>query len=419
MKKQFSLVFFTLLAVSILGALPFYFSGSIPNFTDAVFESISGFTTTGATILKDIEALPNSLLFWRTLTQWLGGMGILLLVTGSFRVQKKEIIRILLSIYAALTALQFILLTISGMNRFDALTHSMSTMSTGGFSIRNSGIAYYNNAAAEWICVFFMFLSGINLFLVWRLFFRKADDIIRNTETKVYAGIILIAAAIVTASLFFQSSANTLSLDKALPFDKALFFDKTLPFYKALYFDKTMSFPTAIRQAFFHVTSTISTCGFFNADYNYWPSAAQGVIFFLLLTGGCSGSAAGGIKVIRHVVLSKQTANEMKRFIYPRGIFDIPLDGKSGNKKAVHTAAGFIFLYILILFLTAMLVSLSGTDIFDSFKTALVCLGNAGLGLSAADFPVYVKWGLCLVMITGRLELWALLVIFSGVFKRK
>jgi trk system potassium uptake protein TrkH len=413
MKKQLLLVFFTLLAVSVLGALPFYFSGYISNFTNAVFESVSGFTTTGATILKDIEALPNVLLFWRALTQWLGGMGILLLVSGSFRLQKKEIIRILLSFYAVLTALQFILLVIFGMNWFDALTHSMSTISTGGFSIRNSGIAYYNNAAAEWICVFFMFLSGINFFLIWRLLFRKSDDIIRNTETKVYTGIILIAAAIVTASLFLQSSPNTLSIDKALPFDEALFHNK------ALFFNKAISFPTAIRQAFFHVTSTISTCGFFNLDYDFWPSAAQGVIFFLLLTGGCSGSAAGGIKVIRHAVLSKQTANEMKRFIYPRGIFDIPLDGKSGNKKTVQASAGFIFLYFLILFLTAMMVSISGTDIFDSFKTALVCLGNAGLGLPAADFPAYVKWGLCLVMIMGRLELWALLIIFSGVFNRK
>jgi len=392
-----------LLVVSVLGALPFYFSGYIPNFTDAVFESISGFTTTGATILKDIEALPNVLLFWRALTQWLGGMGILLLVSGSFRVQKKEIIRILLLIYAALTALQFILLTIFGMNWFDALTHSMSTISTGGFSIRNNGIAYYNSPAAEWVCVFFMFLSGINFFLIWRFLFRKSDDIIRNTETKVYAGIILIASAIAAISIFF--------LRKPPPSD--------LCFIIPPYYYKDISFAEAIRQAFFHVTSTISTCGFFNAGLDYWPSLAQGVIFFLLLIGGCSGSAAGGIKVVRHVVLCKQTANEMKRFIYPRGIFDISLNGKSGNKKAVHTAAGFIFLYFFILFLTALLVSSSGTDVFDSLKTALVCLGNAGLGLSAAGFPAYVKWGLCLVMIMGRLELWALLVIFSGVFKRK
>jgi trk system potassium uptake protein TrkH len=395
MKKQFSLVFFILLVVCFSGALPFYFSGSIPNFTDAVFESVSGFTTTGATVLKDIEALPRVLLFWRALTQWLGGMGILLLVIDSFRVQKKDVLRILLPSYAALTVLQFILLAVFGMNWFDALTHSMSTMSTGGFSIRNSGIAYYNSAAVEWVCVFFMFLAGVNLLIVWLLFRGRAYSVIRHTETKVYAGIILIAAVIVTAAILTHGSLKDVSLIK------------------------DASFGTALRQAFFHVTSTISTCGFLNTDYSLWPSAAQGVFFFLLLIGGCSGSAAGGIKVVRHVILSKQMANEMKRFIYPRGVFDIALDGRSGNKKAVHPAAGFIFLYFLILFFTAILVSTSGLDVFDSFKIALVCLGNTGLGLYAADFPAYVKWGLCLVMIAGRLELWAVLVLFTGIFRRR
>ena len=385
MRKQFSLVFFILLAVCFLGALPFFFSGFIPNFTDAFFESVSGFTTTGATVLKDIEALPNALLFWRALTQWLGGLGILLLVIESFRIQKKETLRVLPAIYASLTALQFILLVIFGMDWFDALTHSMSTISTGGFSIRNSGIAYYNNAAAEWVCVPFMFLSGINLSLVRQAFQGKVKIALRSTETRIYTGIILIASVIVTSAIFAQGS----------PFDKA------------------------VRQAFFHVTSTISTCGFFNTNYNFWLPLAQGVIFFLLLIGGCSGSAAGGIKVVRHAVLSRQTANEMKRLIYPRGIFDIPLDGKSGNKKAVHPAAGFIFLYFLVLFFTALLVSSSGMEVLDSLKTSLVCLGNTGLGLNAADFPAYVKWGLCLVMIAGRLELWAVLVILSEVFRRR
>jgi trk system potassium uptake protein TrkH len=403
MKKQFSLVFFILLAVCLLGALPFYFSGSIPNFTNAVFESVSGFTTTGATVLKDIEALPNWLLFWRALTQWLGGIGILLIAVGSFRMQKKEVIRILLSIYAALTALQFILLTIFGMGWFDALTHSMSTISTGGFSIRNDGIAYYYSAAIEWVCVFFMFLAGINFWLIWLLFFRRADNVIRNTETRAYTGITLVAG-IVIAAILLQAS----------PWLKEAFLNNKSPpieFYYALHM--------AVRQAFFHVTSTISTCGFFNVYDSYWPAAAQGVIFFILLIGGCSGSAAGGIKVVRHVILSKQMANEMKRYIYPRGVFDIPIDGKSGNKKAVHSAAGFIFLYFLILFLTAMLVSLSGTDVFAAFKTALVCLGNTGLGLPAADFPAYVKWGLCFVMITGRLEIWAVVLLLNRDFWRR
>lgn len=385
MKKYFLLVFFAWLGVCFLGAIPYYYSGYITNFTDAVFESVSGFTTTGATVLKDIEALPNALLFWRALTQWLGGLGILLLVIESFRIQKKETLRVLPAIYASLTALQFILLVIFGMDWFDALTHSMSTISTGGFSIRNSGIAYYNNAAAEWVCVPFMFLSGINLSLVRQAFQGKVKIALRSTETRIYTGIILIASVIVTSAIFAQGS----------PFDKA------------------------VRQAFFHVTSTISTCGFFNTNYNFWLPLAQGVIFFLLLIGGCSGSAAGGIKVVRHAVLSRQTANEMKRLIYPRGIFDIPLDGKSGNKKAVHPAAGFIFLYFLVLFFTALLVSSSGMEVLDSLKTSLVCLGNTGLGLNAADFPAYVKWGLCLVMIAGRLELWAVLVILSGVFRRR
>jgi len=403
MRKQFSFVFFILLVACFLGALPFFFSGYIPNFTDAFFESVSGFTTTGATVLKDIEALPAALLFWRALTQWLGGLGILLLVIESFRLQKKETLHILPSIYTALTLLQFTLLAVFGMNMFDALTHSMATMSTGGFSIRNNGIAYYNNAAAEWICVPFMLLSGINLSLFRQTFLGKAKNILRSTETRVYTGIILIATVIVTAAVFAQGSA----------FGKAASFNNASSFYKAV------SFPAAVRQAFFHVTSAISTCGFFNADYNFWPSAAQGVIFFLLLIGGCSGSAAGGIKVVRHAVLSRQTTNEMKRFIYPRGIFDIPLDGKSGNKKAVYPAAGFIFLYFLILFFTALIVSSSGMEVLDSLRTALVCLGNTGLGLNAADFPAYVKWTLCLVMIAGRLELWAVLVILSGVFRRR
>ncbi|WP_461247539.1 TrkH family potassium uptake protein [Treponema sp. R6D11] len=397
MRKQFTLVFLALLVICLLGALPFFFSNYIPNFTDAFFESVSGFTTTGATVLKDIEALPRALLFWRALTQWIGGLGVLLFVTRSFQNQKKEALYILPIIYAALTALQFLLLSVFGLGWFDALTHSMCTMSTGGFSVRNGGIAHYGNAAAEWVCVLFMFMSGINLTLVWRTFRGKAENVFRNTETRVYAGIILIAAVIVAAVIFTQSATTA----TAEPLNRAA------------------SLTTAARQAFFHVTSAISTCGFYNADYNIWPSAAQGVIFFLLLIGGCSGSAAGGIKVVRHVVLSRQSGNEMKRFIYPRGIFDIPLDGKSGNKKAVYPAAGFLFLYFLVLFLTALLVSSSGIDVFDSFKTALVCLGNTGLGLCVADFPAYVKWGLCLVMMAGRLELWAVLVILSGVFSRK
>jgi trk system potassium uptake protein TrkH len=234
-----------------------------------------------------------------------------------------------------------------------------------------------------------MFLAGLNFSLLWLLLRGKPSNILRNSEARAYAGIILFAGAIVTIAILPQ----------------------------------TPSFLTALRQGFFHVTSFISTSGFYAADYNLWPSAAHGVLFFLLFIGGCSGSAAGGIKVIRYVILLKQTRNEMRRIIYPRGVFSIQLDGKSGKKDAVYSVTGFVFLYFVTLFFTALLVSTSGADVLDSLNTALICQGNIGLGLGGLKpfplFPAYVKWGLCLAMIMGRLELWTVLVLFTGDFWRK
>jgi len=399
MKKQLSLVFFTWLGVCLLGALPFYYSGYFANFTDAVFESVSGFTTTGATVLRDIEALPAWLLFWRSIIQWIGGMGILFTIAkfpffskGGFQSRKTENIIILLSVYIALTALQFILLFIFGMNWFDALTHSFSTMSTGGFSVRGSSIAYYNSPAIEWIFVFFMFLAGVNLAFIWRIFNGRTESVMRNSEARTYTGIVFLAVAVITVAIFPQSP----------------------------------SFSAALRQAFFQVTSIISTTGFYSANFNTWTYVAQGVLFLLLFIGGCSGSTAGGVKVIRYVILSKQTVNEMKHLVYPRGVFDFKLDGKDGSKKTVYGAIGFLFLYFLIVFLASLLVGSSGADVFTSFNTALICQGNIGLGMGEVgafmpfpDFPAYVKWGLCLVMLMGRLELWIVFALFTKEFWRR
>jgi len=399
MKKQLSLVFFTWLGVCLLGALPFYYSGFFANFTDAVFESVSGFTTTGATVLRDIDTLPGWLLFWRSIIQWIGGMGILFTIAkfpffskGGFQSRKTENIIILLSVYIALTALQFILLFIFGMNWFDALTHSFSTMSTGGFSVRVSSIAYYNSPAIEWVCVFFMFLAGVNLSFIWRIFNGRAESVMRNSEARTYTGIVFLAAVVIAIATFPQ----------------------------------TPSFSTALRQAFFQVTSIISTTGFYSANFNTWAYVAQGVLFLLLFIGGCSGSTAGGVKVIRYVILSKQTVNEMKHLVYPRGVFDFKLDGKDGSKKTVYGAIGFLFLYFLIVFLASLLVGSSGADVFTSFNTALICQGNIGLGMGEVgafmpfpDFPVYVKWGLCLVMLMGRLELWIVFALFTKEFWRR
>jgi trk system potassium uptake protein TrkH len=409
MKKYFSIFFPALLGGCFLGAFPFYFSGFFPDFTSAFFESVSGFTTTGATVLINIDELPGWLLLWRAITQWIGGIGILLVfvqlpvfTANGFQLKKIEVTDLehkgftprlfrhsfkIILIYVSLTALQTVLFVIFGMGWFDALTHSFSTMSTGGFSIRSGGIAYYNSAAIEWVCIIFMFLAGFNFSLIWLFFSGKRKSVFKNSEARAYTGIILTAAVIITASILRQSP----SLERA------------------------------VRQAFFHAVSFISTTGFYSVDYTGWPSPAQGVLFFLLFIGGCSFSAAGGIKVIRYVILSKQTWNEMKRLVHPRGIFNICLDGKSGNKRAVHGAVSFVFLYLVIVFITALLVSTSGTDIFTSLNTALACQGNTGLGSSLPfrDFPGYVKIGLCFVMIIGRLELWMAFVLFSKNFWRR
>jgi trk system potassium uptake protein TrkH len=414
-KRGFLTVFLAWAGACLLGALPYYCSGYIPAFTDAVFESVSGFTTTGATVLPDIEVLPRWLLFWRALTHWLGGMGIValtvalvpLLGAGGFQLVKAETTgpdkekitpritltaRLLWLLYIVLTALQALLLICFGMDWFDAVTHAFSTMATGGFSSRNNSIAYYNSAAIEWVCVVFMVLAGFNFSLIWQVLRGKGRDLLRSSEARAYGMVLLVSAVIVTVVILPQSE----------------------------------SLEAALRKALFNIATILSTTGLFNEDYARWPALAQGVLFFLMFLGGCSGSTSGGIKIIRYVILAKQAGNEIKKIVYPRGVFNIRLDSRSGKKDVVYGVAGFVFLYFLLLFLTALLVSSAGADIFTSLNTALLCQGNIGLGLgklgpftSFPGFPGYVKWGLSFVMITGRLELWTVMVLFTRDFWRK
>jgi trk system potassium uptake protein TrkH len=326
------IVFLAWAAACLLGALPYYCTGFIPNFTDAVFESVSGFTTTGATVLLDIEALPRPLIFWRALTHWLGGMGIVVLTVallpllgaGGFQLVKAESsgpdkekiapritlnVRILWLVYLALTTAQALLLFCFGMDWFDAIVHAFSTMATGGFSSRNDSIAYYNSPAIEWICTAFMLLAGFNFSLTWQALRGNFRSVIRNSEARVYAAIVLISGVIITLAILPQSA----------------------------------SIGTALRQAFFNTATIITSTGLFNENYNVWPALAQGILFFLMFLGGCSGSTSGGIKIIRYVILAKQTSNEMKKIVYPKGVFNIQLDGKSGKKDVVYGVAGFVF----------------------------------------------------------------------------
>jgi trk system potassium uptake protein TrkH len=394
----------------LLGAFPFYFSGfHVKSFTDAFFESASGFTTTGATIFADVEALPRSLLFWRSMTQWLGGMSMVVLMAvlapllgtkgfllfgaetpdkGRINLRITAAARVLLSIYASLTVLETLLLTIGGMNWFDALTHTFSTVSTGGFSSRNGSIAAYHSPRIEWVCIVFMIIAGFNFSLIYKLFQGKGREILKNSEAQVYFAVILIAGTICTCALF------------------PLFRDEGLE--------------QSIRSSLFQSVSILTTTGFSVTDHRQWHPLAQGVLFFLMFAGACSSSTGSGIKVMRHVILFKQSRNELMKILYPSGVFSIHIDGKEGQKNVVHGVAGFFFLYWVLVVIAALFVSFAGTDVFSSLNIGLLMAGNIGLGIVRGslqnilfNLPAYSKLALSLIMIAGRLELWTIFALFN------
>jgi trk system potassium uptake protein TrkH len=405
----FLLVFLAWIGASFLGAGPYVLSGRIMNFPDAVFESVSGFTTTGATIIPDVEIMPRSLIFWRAMTHWLGGMGMVvlsvallpLLGMGGFQLVKAEspgpekdrIIpkitanaKLLWLLYVALTGLETLLLKIGGMDWFDAAVHSFSTMASGGFSSKNTGIAAYPSPGIQWILICFMFLAGFNFTLLFRLLQGKYREVLRNSEARSYLLILLCSGGIIFLTL----------LPRDAPAGETL------------------------RYALFHTASILSTTGFSLEDPNLWPPLAQGVLFFLMFIGGCSSSTAGGVKVVRYLILFKQGKNELMRLLYPRGVFAIRLNNKVGRKDLVYGVAGFVFLYMVLVFAAALLVSTAGLDIFSCLNAGLLTLGNVGLGLGVFSagtpfltLPASVKWGLSFIMIAGRLELWTALVFLS------
>ncbi len=393
----------------VLGALPFFLSGSLSNFSEAYFESVSGFTTTGSSVFASVEALPRALLFWRAMTHWLGGMGIVVLTVallpllgiGGFQLVKAETpgpekdkvtpkitetAKILWIIYIGLTAAQIGLLMLGGMNWFDAVCHAFATMATGGFGTKNASVGHYRSVWIDAVCTIFMFLAGVNFSLYYRVLKGKIRDIFTNTEFKVYLAIFVIASIAISVSL--------------------------LPVYGG--------FLKSFRFASFQSVSVLTTTGFATADFDAWPSFAKAVLLLLMFVGGCSGSTGGGIKVIRHVVLFKQAGNEMRRLLYPRGVFSVRLNGKIGRKDVVYGTAGFVILYLALLFITMLVIASSGSDLISSLSGALATLGNIGPGFGAigptmnyAAFPDYVTYVLSFAMVAGRLELWTVMVLFK------
>jgi trk system potassium uptake protein TrkH len=295
-------------------------------------------------------------------------------------------------VYGILTLTLFGLYLFGGMGWFDALCQSLTTMATGGVSIKNSGLAFYNSSFIEAGTAVFMLIAGVNFSLYYRLLHGKFRDIVNNTEVKVYFGIFLTASLIITLSL--------------------------VPVYG--------SASNAFRYASFQSASILTTAGYTTANFDHWPGIAKMVIFLLMFIGGCSGSTAGGIKVIRHVVLWKQARSEMQNIIYPHGVFNVHINKRLGRKDVVYSVAGFLFIYFFVIIVVTLMTAASGVDLFSSFSATLSIINNIGVGFGAIGpeynysiFADHIKWIFSFVMIAGRLEMWTAVILFTRVYWRK
>lgn len=414
-RSSFTVVALSWLAASLMGALPLYLTGAAPGIVSAVFESISGFSTTGASNIDNIEALPRSINLWRCQTHWLGGMGIVALTValmpilgvGGFQLIKAETTgpdkgkftpkitttaKVLWFIYFGMTALHAVLLRLAGMDWLDSLAHAFSSMGTGGYSTRNDSIAYYNSALIDYICLIFMFLSGINFTLYFYIFTGKWSEVKKDTELKIYLCIVGIAGVLITL----------------------------------LQLKSYGSFQTSFRYSLFQTLSILTTTGYSTADYTQWLPASQFLIFALFFIGGCAGSTGGGFKVIRWTVLAKQFHNEINRMLHPHGIFTIRINSMPGRKDIVYNVAAFFFIYILLILVTAFGACLCGIDLFTAFTSAISMVGNVGpafnnLGPSfnCTALPDAVKLLYCFAMMAGRLEIYTIIIYFFPSYWKK
>ncbi len=401
--------------MSLFGCLPYLFSGAIPDFVDAWFETMSGFTTTGATILTDIEALPYNLLFWRSMTHWIGGMGIIVLTiailpllgVGGMQLFVAEAPGVtpdklhpritgtakrLWLIYFSLTVAESLLLRLAGMGWFDSVNHAMATMATGGFSTKNASLAHFSTPAIHYVVMVFMFLAGINFTLLYFGFTGKLSRLFRNEEFKVYA---------LNTLLFGLGVALILFVFNFYPWEEAL------------------------RNGFFTVISITTTTGFVTEDYLQWPNFLVFVVFVLFFSGGSTGSTAGGIKIMRHIVLIKNSGTELRRQLHPNAILPVRFNGKAVPQNITNTISGFVLIWLIVFFIGSFVMSMQGLDFQSAVGSVTATLGNIGPGLGQvgpvenfAHIPVTGKFFLSLLMLMGRLELFTILVLFMPHFWR-
>ena len=402
------------LLFSVFGSLPYLISGYITGFTDAYFETISGFTTTGATIIKDVEILPHGLLFWRSLTQWIGGLGIVfftVVVLPVFGVGETQLFaaeaigprrgklhprigvsgRWILTVYLIITILCTFALKCCGMSLFDSVNHALCTAATGGFSTKNASIAYFNSRSIEYVITIFMFLSGINYGLLFFVAFKgKVRKLLEDTEFKWYVLVILLFTAIVGISLFIST-----------PYDAA----------------------DSLRNALFHVTAIITTTGFTTTDYTLWPPFIWMIIGLCMYMGACAGSTSGGMKAIRLAILIKTMRNEFHRILHTNAVIPVRINGKVIPQSTRQSVLTFSIFFLALVFFGWFFYLAIGVDITDAYGTSLSCLSNIGLTIGDHgcnipwdDMPTLGKWFSTFLMVIGRLEIFAVLLLLTPSF---
>ena len=408
-RDGYFIVSMTWLLFTIIGMLPFYISGKIPSVADAFFETMSGFTTTGATILDDIEALPYGMLFWRSFTQWIGGLGIviftiaflpifsggnqLLIFSESTGVRHDKIqpridvmARYLWVIYIAITLIETILLLLGGMNLLDATCHAFSTTATGGFSTKQDSVAYWDSAYIEYVIAIFMILSGVNFSLYYWALRGRVKTLFKDVELHWFLKSVGILTLIITIALIVGNNYDV---------------------------------ETAFRKALFQVATAHTSCGFATDDYNIWPHFTWMLLIFAMLSGGCTGSTSGGIKSLRLVIVARNIANQFKQILHPRAVLPVRVNKMSLGPETSTTVYTYIAAYLICIFIGWTLLMLLGVGLIESMGTVISAIGNVGPGLGSfgpayswAALPDAAKWVLSALMFLGRLEIFGILVLF-------
>lgn len=404
------------LVMSFFGTLPYLLSGAIPNLTDAFFETLSGFSTTGATILTDIESVHRGILFWRSLTQWIGGMGIIVLTVAILPIlgiggmqlfvaeapgispdklqpRIKETAKRLWLIYLGLTFTEMLLLWGGGMTFYDAINHSLTTMATGGFSTKNASIAYYTSPFIQYVIIVFMFLAGTNFTMTYFGLHGRFLKVLKNEEFRTYSNVIVIFALVIGFVIF------------GLGHD---------------------SFEKSMRDSLFQVVSVITTTGYITHDYTAWTSFITVLFFIMMFLGASAGSTAGGVKIVRHLLLIKNSILELKRQIHPSAVIPVRFNQRAVNRDIIFNILAFIMIYISIFALGSIVMAMLGADFMTAIGSVATCLGNIGPGIGTvgpvdnfAHIPDAGKWVLAFLMLLGRLELFTVLMLFTPYFWRK